>query len=151
MTKFLGSSLIVLTTVLFLFSIVGCKPPKPPKKITPKESTSQKESIPPVETIAFTITDPTSNSEVDRNIITVSGVGAQNGTSIVVEVLTDRWYLQDGNSEIRSNGSWSYSPCYLMGKGSYRYHHSIKAKLIKDGQEIATSTVKDITAPEPTK
>jgi hypothetical protein len=98
----------------------------------------------------FVIKEPASGSEVTSNNITVEGVGAKPGDSIEVSVLTDRWYKQDGKADIKSDGSWSYSPCYLMGKGPLRLKHIIKASVVRDGKQI-TSTVNEIRAPEPTQ
>jgi len=139
-----------LITILLIFTLViliACQ-----KTDTQKNSAEQ--SVPEhnesVETLVeFKITEPNDGGEVNRNVITVKGVGAQNSASIELEVFTNEWYPQNGNYEIRNDGSWTYSPCYLTGKGQYRYHHNIRAKLRGEFRDIASHTVYDVIAPEP--
>lgn len=150
MTKFSCSSIVFLLIIFFLCSLVTCQRAGEEKK-EPEVSEIPEEKVTPRETtVEFAITEPEDSSQVDRNVVTVKGVGAQPGASIVLEVFTDTWYLQDGEYEIDSDGSWTYAPCHLKGRGSFRFHHNIRAKLIKNGDVTARSTIYDVTAPEPT-
>jgi hypothetical protein len=117
------------------------------KKSEPRSSEgttpSQQQAQQPVST-TFAITYPTSNTAVDRDIITVRGTGAQPNTAVEIDVFTDQWYAQNGAAEISGDGSWAYSPCYLKGQGSYKLHHNIRARLMQNGQQIAVVTIYDV-------
>lgn len=142
------SSLItIFIAIAFLWLVTNCSKVNEKKK-TP-EVPPVPESVPQSEISEFVITEPVDRAKVDRNVITVKGTGALEGTLIVVEVFTDQWYLQDGRYEIEKDGRWTYSPCFLKGKGAFKFHHNIRAKLLKNGQVLATSTVYDIAAPAP--
>ena len=91
----------------------------------------------------FKITYPESNSTVRGEVIEIEGTGATPGAVVEVSVLTNKWYLQDGIAEINDDGSWTYAPCYLSGKGQYN-NHSIKVRLIKGGKPIATAKVRGV-------
>jgi hypothetical protein len=144
MSGLLGKRRIVVVVLLIITFLWGCGGGE--KKTQNKQPI---ESGKVGEKPQFAIIEPNDKGEVDQNIITVKGVGAVPGASIIVDVFTDRWYLQDGQFEIDKEGRWTYAPCYLMGKGSFRFHHSIRAKLVKDSKVISTSTIYEVTAPEP--
>ena len=91
----------------------------------------------------FKITYPEKNEEVRGEIIEIEGTGAIQGTVIEVSVLTNDWYIQDGKAEINKNGTWTYAPCYLSGKGKFN-NHTIKARLLKDGEVMATTKVRGV-------
>ena len=91
----------------------------------------------------FKILYPDSNSTVRGEVIEVEGAGAIAGATIEISVLTNDWYLQDGKAELSDDGSWSYTPCYLSGKGKFN-NHTIKARLIKDGKAIAIDKVRGV-------
>jgi len=136
--------------ILFICFLIGCKSTEQDqKKTTEESSTSESETTGEPVSVNFAINYPENNGRVDRNIITIRGVGAQGGNEIKVEVFTDTWYSQTGDFEINNDGSWTYSPCYLMGRGSYRLHHNIRAKLLKIGEVIAQHTIYEVEAPEP--
>jgi hypothetical protein len=88
----------------------------------------------------FKITYPAPNSTVRGEVIEIEGTGATQGATIEVSVLTNAWYVQDGKAEIMRDGTWTYAPCYLSGKGRFN-NHSIKARLIKDGSPLTSATV----------
>ena len=148
MTKFLLAALVTLLTCLTL-SLVGCNNRGGASPTSSPMSTSTQTPSRSFSPTTFAITDPQKGSEVDRNIITVKGVGAKSGDSIVMEVLTNQWWLQDGKYDIDPDGSWTYGPCYLMGKGAFRLHHTVKAKLMRGGNVVATSIIDEVKAPEP--
>lgn len=100
----------------------------------------QEEQVPAV----FAITYPKDNATVGPDVITVRGTGAQTNTTVEVDVFTDAWYPQSGTAQIGADGSWAYSPCYLKGQGASKEHHNIRARLMKDGQQIDVVTVYDI-------
>ena len=89
------------------------------------------------------ITYPTAGSTVSGSVIEIAGVGADPAGTIEVSVLTDQWWVQDGKPEIKSNGSWTYAPCRLGGKGEYN-NHTIKATIIKNGQRGESTSVHGI-------
>jgi hypothetical protein len=151
MAKLLKHSWRLLFIIPFVCFLVGCKgiPPVTNSSDNPSNSNSSTNTNTGVDGSAFAIIEPKTKNEVDRNIITVKGVGAKLGDSITVEVLTNKWWLQNGQYNIKPDGSWTYSPCYLMGRSNFRLHHSIKATLMRGGSAIATSIVEDIKAPEP--
>ncbi len=91
----------------------------------------------------FSITYPKSDATIRGETIEIQGAGATQGSVIEISVLTDKWYIQDGTAEINKDGTWSYAPCYLSGKGKFSTH-TIKARQIKDKQVISTSTVRGI-------
>jgi hypothetical protein len=111
----------------------------PPENMTPPQPQSQHPTP-----AAFAITYPTSNSTVDRDIITVRGEGALPGTTVDIDVFTDSWYPQNGAAQINKDGTWAYSPCYLKGQGSFRLHHNIRARLMRDNQQVESVTVYDV-------
>ena len=91
----------------------------------------------------FRITFPEKNEEVRGEIIEIEGRGAIQGTVIEVSVLTNDWYIQDGKAEINKDGTWTYAPCYLAGKGKFN-NHTIRARLFKDGEIMATTKVRGV-------
>ena len=141
-----GTSILLL--VVLPCCLTGCKGAAK-RKEAPEVSRIPEERETQRKRVKFAIAYPESNSEVDRNVITIKGVGAQPDASINVRVFTDDWYVQDGTCAIHGDGKWEYTGCNLKGRGSYRYHHKIEARLIRDGNVIATATVDEITAPEP--
>lgn len=91
----------------------------------------------------FAITYPEPRSTVRAEVIEIEGTGAVPGATIEVKVLTNDWYLQDGETTIHENGTWSYGPCHLSGKGRFD-SHTIRATLIEDGEELAIATVREV-------
>lgn len=91
----------------------------------------------------FKITYPKNNSVVPGRMIMVEGLGANPQGTIELKVLTDRWYVQDGEVEINSNGAWTYGPCHLGGQGQYN-NHTIRATIIKNGERLESATVRGI-------
>src|SRR5690348_13329047 len=80
----------------------------------------------------FQIKNPRPNAVVAGEVIEVSGVGADPSGTIELEVLTNDWYLQDGTARVNADGSWTYSPVHLSGKGVFN-NHTLKATIVKDG------------------
>lgn len=91
----------------------------------------------------FAMTYPTNGATVSANPISLEGKGAQTGATIVVSVLTDKWYLQDGQSTIAADGSWTYGPCYVSGQKNFN-SHTIKATLVKGGRILGIAQVRDV-------
>jgi hypothetical protein len=58
-------------------------------------------------------------------------------------VLTNDWYVQDGTAVINADGSWSYAPCHLTGKGKYN-NHTIKVTIVKNGKRLTSTSVHGI-------
>ncbi|HEX5715194.1 MAG TPA: hypothetical protein VF179_03480 [Thermoanaerobaculia bacterium] len=150
MAKLAQTASVTLMSGLIAFFFIGCSVEQKPQEKPPSDaqsdgpsSSSQKQDV------KFDITEPQSGTEVDRNIITVRGVGASPGDSLKVEVLTNEWYLQDGSFDIGDDGTWTFAPCNLKGRGNFRLHHAIKVSLLKGNEVIAFDTVDEITAPEP--
>jgi len=139
-----GFNILVFGITIGILSGTGCNQKSKPHPESEKPSQQQIQQ--PVST-TFAITYPTSNTVVDRDIITVRGTGAQPNTTVEIDVFTDQWYAQNGAAEISSDGSWAYSPCYLKGQGSYKLHHNIRARLMQNGQQMAVMTVYDIAVP----
>jgi hypothetical protein len=77
------------------------------------------------------ITSPKANATVSGEVIELAGTGADPSGGLEVEVLTNQWWPQDGVGRINPDGSWSYSPVYLSGKGSFN-NHAIRVTQIKD-------------------
>jgi hypothetical protein len=109
-----------------------------------RTATSIVKSPEPPQSSTFAITSPRSGSSVDQDIVTVTGAGAVTGATVEIAVFTNDWYAQTGLAQIAADGSWAYSPVYLKGQGPYRSHHNIRARLLKDGQQIAVATVYDV-------
>src|SRR5690349_20592008 len=81
----------------------------------------------------FQISSPRANTVVQGQVVEVSGVGADPSGSIEVEVMTNDWYPQTGKARMNADGSWTYSPVFLSGQGTYN-NHTIKATIVKDGR-----------------
>jgi len=90
----------------------------------------------------FRITSPKSGETVSTDpdgVIMVKGVGAVTGSKIEVSVKTDTWYPMDYNVSVNidDDGAWTFSPCYLKGKGFYSTRHAIRARLTTpDGKSL---------------
>lgn len=91
----------------------------------------------------FQIKNPRPNTAVPGEVIEVSGVGADPNGTIELEVLTNDWYLQDGTARVNADGSWTYSPVHLSGKGAFN-NHTLKATIVKDGHRGQSVTVSGI-------
>jgi len=91
----------------------------------------------------FQIVTPRSNAVVPGEVIEVSGVGADPTGTVELEVLTNEWYVQDGKARINADGSWTFSPVHLAGKGTFN-NHTIRATIIKDGQRGKSVTASGI-------
>ncbi|HYA41034.1 MAG TPA: hypothetical protein VEF34_07005 [Syntrophobacteraceae bacterium] len=94
----------------------------------------------PAHPAEFQITYPASDSSVSGRVVEITGVGADPGGTIQVEVLTNEWYVQTGTPRINPDGSWSYAPCYLAGQGEFN-NHTIRATIIKDGKRLRSTSV----------
>lgn len=92
---------------------------------------------------AIKITYPTPNSTVPGEVIEVKGTGADLNGQIQVEVLTNKWYIQDGTATVNPDGSWSYAPCHLSGQGNFN-NHTIRVTIIKDGKPDGSDSVAGI-------
>jgi len=88
----------------------------------------------------FQITNPKPNAVVSGEVIEVSGTGADPGASIELEVLTNAYYVQDGQARINPDGTWTFGPVHLAGKGAYN-NHTLRATIIKNGQRGKSITV----------
>ncbi|MBZ5533445.1 MAG: hypothetical protein LAO20_18610 [Acidobacteriia bacterium] len=118
----------ILSTVLLIstiFVVLACRP-------TAGSAAAQ-----------FQITIPRSNAVVPGEVLTVSGVGADPAGTIEVEVLTNAWYIQDGEARVNPDGTWTFSPVHLAGKGIYN-NHTIKATIIKANRRLTSVTVSGI-------
>lgn len=91
----------------------------------------------------FQITSPRANAAVPGEVIEVSGVGADPSGTVELEVLTNDWYLQDGKARVNADGSWTYSPVHLSGKGVFN-NHTLKATIVKDGHRGQSVTISGI-------
>lgn len=91
----------------------------------------------------FQITTPRPNVVVAGEVIEVAGVGADPSGTVEIEVLTNQWYLQDGQARINADGTWTFSPVHLGGQGRYN-NHTIRATIIKDGRRGKSVTVSGI-------
>jgi len=94
-------------------------------------------------TSEFQITAPKANAVVPGEVIEVSGVGADPNGTVEIEVLTNDWYLQDGKVRINPDGTWTFSPVHLAGKGTYN-NHTVRATIVKDGHRGKAVTVSGI-------
>jgi FlaG/FlaF family flagellin (archaellin) len=141
MKRLISFQILAMGMILCIILQSGCTRKREPQHVgtTPAKQEVQQ----PVSTI-FAIAYPTSNSLVDRDIVTVRGTGASANTSVEIDVFTDQWYPQNGYAEISSDGTWAYSPCYLKGQGSYKRHHNIRARLMQNDQQIGVNTVYDV-------
>src|ERR1035441_9807768 len=81
----------------------------------------------------FQILSPRSNTVVPGQVVEISGTGADPTGTIEVEVMTNDWYPQTGKARVNSDGTWTYSPVFLSGQGTYD-NHTIKASVVKDGR-----------------
>lgn len=88
----------------------------------------------------FQITNPRPNAVVPGEVIEVSGLGADPNATVELEVLTNDWYLQDGTARVNADGSWTYSPVHLSGKGVFN-NHTLKATIVRDGHRRQSVTV----------
>lgn len=86
------------------------------------------------------ITYPKNADVVPDEVIEIEGTGADHKGELEVQVMTNRWDLQDGEVTINTNGSWSYGPVHLSGRGKHRYH-TIRATVIKNGERAESHTV----------
>lgn len=88
---------------------------------------------------AFSIDYPQSGASLEKDIISIKGSGIKREVAdLSTFVRTDRWWGQAGTHKLGRGGSWSYSPVYLRGRGSYN-NHSIRVVVnYRDGgQETA--------------
>jgi hypothetical protein len=88
----------------------------------------------------FQIVTPKANTSVSGEVIEVSGVGADPSASVQIEVLTNAYYLQDGQARVNADGTWTYGPVHLAGTGTYN-NHTIRATITKNGQRGKSTTV----------
>ncbi|OHE25361.1 MAG: hypothetical protein A3J94_00425 [Syntrophus sp. RIFOXYC2_FULL_54_9] len=93
------------------------------------------------------ITFPADNARVSGEVIELTGVAADPKGQLEVNVLTDKWYLQNGTAVINADGSWSYAPCYVSGQGRYN-NHTIRVTIIKNGSRVASTSVRGIVRKE---
>lgn len=100
-------------------------------------------SVATVANAAIKITYPTPNSTVTGEVIEVKGTGADPNGQIQIEVLTNKWYIQDGIASVNPDGTWSYAPCYLSGQGKSN-NHTIRVTVIKDGKPGSSDSVAGI-------
>ena len=91
----------------------------------------------------FRITYPEPGGTVGGEVAMVEGTGAVPGAIIEVSVFTNRFYVQSGNVDINANGDWTFAPVYFSGQPPYD-NHTVRARLIRDGQVVATTTVRDV-------
>ena len=91
----------------------------------------------------FQITSPRDNAVVAGEVIEVSGVGADPAGTLELEVLTNKWYVQDGDARVNGDGTWTFSPVHLSGMGTYN-NHTIRATIIKDHHRGRSVTVRGI-------
>jgi hypothetical protein len=97
----------------------------------------------------FRITSPKSGETVSTDpdgVIIVKGIGAVTGSKIEVSVKTDTWYPMDYNVSVNidDDGAWTFSPCYLKGKGFYSTRHAIRARLTTPDGKSFTDVVENI-------
>ena len=91
----------------------------------------------------FQILSPRSNTVVPGQVVEISGTGADPTGTIEVEVMTNDWYPQTGKARVNSDGTWTYSPVFLSGQGTYN-NHTIKASVVKDGRRGKSTSVSGI-------
>lgn len=89
------------------------------------------------------ITSPKANATVSGEVIELTGTGADPSGGLEVEVLTNQWWPQDGVGRINPDGSWTYSPVYLSGKGSFN-NHAIRVTQVKDHRRGKSTIVAGI-------
>jgi len=89
------------------------------------------------------ITSPKANATVSGEVIELTGTGADPSGGLEVEVLTNQWWPQEGVARINPDGSWTYSPVYLSGKGSFN-NHAIRVTQIKDHRRGKSTIVAGI-------
>lgn len=77
------------------------------------------------------ISSPRANAQVNGEVIELTGAGADPTGTLEVEVLTNRWYLQDGAARINADGTWTFSPVYVSGQGQFN-NHTIRVTQVKD-------------------
>lgn len=89
------------------------------------------------------ITSPKANAIVQGDVIELTGTGADSAGTLEVEVLTNRWYPQDGTARINADGSWTFSPVYVSGQGAFN-NHTIRVTQVKDrrrGKSVAVAGI----------
>jgi hypothetical protein len=91
----------------------------------------------------FRITRPGANTVALGQVIDVSGVGADPTGTVEIEVFTNEWYAQNGKAVIKADGTWTFSPVHLIGKGTYN-NYTIRASVVKDGHREKSVTVAGI-------
>jgi hypothetical protein len=89
------------------------------------------------------ITYPAANSTVAGEVIEIKGTGADQKGQIQVQVLTNKWYIQDGTATVNPDGTWSYAPCNLSGQGTFS-NHTIRVTVIRDGKAGSSDSVAGI-------
>lgn len=97
----------------------------------------------PVQQQQLQITSPKANATVSGEVIELTGTGADPSGGLEVEVLTNQWWPQDGVGRINPDGSWTYSPVYLSGRGSFN-NHAIRVTQIKDHRRGKSTIVAGI-------
>jgi hypothetical protein len=138
--------------VVALVAMAACNESKSPapstepaKPVTPAVTTTT--IAPPasaaVPAAKFTITFPQDGLKVPSEIIEVKGVGAMKGDVLEVSVLTNKWWTQNGQQTIFGDGTWSYGPCYLSGKGEFN-KHTIRVTLIRNGAQYTSASVQGV-------
>jgi hypothetical protein len=117
---------------------------EPAKPVTPAVRTT---IAPPassaVPAAKFAITFPQDGTKVPSENIEVKGVGAMKGDVLEVSVLTNKWWTQNGQQTIFGDGTWSYGPCYLSGKGEFN-KHTIRVTLIRNGVQYTSASVQGV-------
>lgn len=98
---------------------------------------------PAVPAAKFAITFPQDGAKVPNEIIEVKGVGAVQGDVLEVSVLTNKWWTQNGQQTIFGDGTWSYGPCFLSGKGELG-KHTIRVTLIRNGVQYTSASVQGV-------
>jgi hypothetical protein len=88
----------------------------------------------------FEIKTPHANAVVQGEVNEVCGVGADPAGTVQVEVLTNSWYLQDGDARVNSDGNWCFSPVHFAGKGTFN-NHTLRATIVKEGRRVKSATV----------
>ena len=131
--------------MLSAITLSGCASGEPTPQGDTLKTSAPVTNAPTVHTSStqFGITFPKEGAIMDQDIITVRGTGAQPNTTVEIDVFTNDWYPQSGTPQVSGN-DWSYGPCYLKGQGPYKLHHNIRARLMKDGQQIGLAMISDI-------
>ena len=128
------------TTLALILALVGsaesCGEPQYQKGSPPTNNASAEE---PTKS-NLQISSPRANSVVSGEVIELIGVGADPAGTLEVEVLTNRWYLQDGKTRINSDGAWTFSPVYVSGQGTFN-NHTIRVTQTNDGRRGTSATV----------